>query len=272
MSGPDPERAALREANRLRYEQLRSVGQGATAQALPPPSPVGMPLPGLTIEAEAIAAGWYCSLRLRRGEGLRILDAQGSAAVAMVAWNAADTSERINLADTMKVQWSARLGKGRMVMTDMGRVAFSVTEDSTGAHDAIVGPSTAASMAALHGPGPRRNSRDNFIAAALKLGLDRRDVPACLSFFAPTVVRQDGTLGWEPARRHAGQFIDLRAEMDLLIVLSNCPHPLDPQPPTSLGPVQAIRFVAPSPAADDPCRHAGLEAERAFAATDRYMR
>ena len=111
-----------------------------------------------------------------------------------------------------------------------------------------------------------------LVAAAIKLGLERRDVPACLTLFAPVVVRADGSLGWEAARRHPGQYVDLRAELDLWVVLSNCPHPLDPTPPSALGPVHAIRFVAPPAAADDPCRNAGPEAKRAFAATERYLR
>jgi uncharacterized protein len=272
MNASVDERAALREANRKRYEELRAAGQGETAMALPQPSLPGLPLPGPVIDEEEIAPGWYTAMRLRRGEALRVVDARGDAAVALVAWNAADPSERINVADTMKVQWSARVCKGRMVMTDMGRVAFAVVEDSSGAHDAIVGASTAASMAARHGPGAWRNSRDNFVAGALKLGLDRRDVPACLTLFAPTVVRADGAIGWEPSRRHPGQFVDLRAEMDLWVVLSNCPHPLDLVAPASLGPVRAIRFAAPAAKADDVCRNAGIEARRAFAATDRYLR
>jgi uncharacterized protein len=272
MNPSDNDRAALRETNRKRYEALRAAGQGATARALPQPSAVGLPLPGASIHDEEIAPGGYWTTRLRRGEGLRVVDPRGDAAVALVAWNAAETSERINVADTMKVQWSARICKGRVVLTEMGRVAFSVTEDSSGAHDAIVGPSTAASMAAMHGPGPWRNSRDNFVAAALKLGLERRDVPACLTLFAPTVVRADGSLGWVPARRQPGQFVDLRAELDLWVVLSHCPHPLDTIAPSALGAVHAIRFVAPPAATDDACRNAGPEARRAFAATERYLR
>jgi urea carboxylase-associated protein 2 len=272
MSPSDPARAALREANRARYEALRSAAQGAGARALPPPSPPGLPLAGPVIHDEEIAPGWYTSTRLRRGEALRILDARGDAAVALVAWNAADPSERINVADTMKVQWSAQLRKGRVLLTDMGRVALAVTEDSSGAHDAIVGASTAASMAARWGSGTWRNSRDNFVAAAMKLGLERRDIPACLTLFAPTLVRADGSIGWEAARRHPGQFVDLRAEMDLLVVLSNCPHPLDPVDPATLGPVRAIRHAAPPPGADDACRLAGVEAGRAFTATERYLR
>ena len=272
MNASDDERAALREANRERYEELRAAGQGEAARALPPPSATGLALPGALIHDEEIVPGGYWSTRLRRGEGLRVLDQRGDAAVALVAWNCAEMSERINVADTMKVQWSARVCKGRVVLTELDRVAFSVSEDSSGAHDAIVGASTAASIAAMHGPGPWRNSRDNFVAAAMKLGLERRDVPACLTFFAPTVVRANGSLGWEPARRHAGQFVDLRAELDLWIVLSNCPHPLDPTPPWALGPVHAIRFAAPPAAADDACRNAGPEAKRAFAATERYLR
>lgn len=263
MTDRNPERDALIAENRARYEALRTAGQGETTRSLPPATPLdGAPLTAAAvIHREEVPAGWYWTTALRRGEALRLVNLTGGSSVSLVAWREADPSERINTADTVKVQWRATLGKGRMILSDMGRAMLSLIEDTSGLHDLLVGGSTAASAAG------GRNTRDNLVGAAGKLGLDRRDIPAAVTFFAPVTVRQDGRFDWRDDLRRAGDFVDLRAEMDLLVALSNCPHPLDPAPHP--GPVAATRFRAPPPAPDDICRTIGPEARRAYAATDR---
>ena len=180
----------------------------------------------------------------------------------MLAWSAADPSERLNLPDTIKVQWTTAIARGRVLFSDMGRVLFSVTEAASSAHDGLVGVSTAAANAARY-PGPTRNSRDNFILAAGKLGLDRRDIPSALTFFAPVRVDAAGKFTWRDDLRVPGDYVELRAEMDLTIALSNCPHPLDPDPVYAPSPVTVTRFRLPV-AADDLCRTATAESMRGF--------
>ncbi|MFG1347171.1 urea amidolyase associated protein UAAP1 [Xanthobacter autotrophicus DSM 431] len=259
------------EENRRRYEELKAAGQTHAPKALPGPTPRGSaPIPeGAVIRAETIPGGWYWSTPLKAGEALRIHLAQGPAAVSMIAWAAGDKSERLNYADTVKVQWTSALGKGRVLFSDMGRVMFSLIEDTTGMHDALVGGSTAASNRARYGEKVLRNTRDNFILTAGKLGLDKRDIPPALTFFAPVRTDEDGRFHWIDGQRQQGDFVDLRAEMDLIVALSNCPHPMDPTPDYAPPPVEAIRFKAPAPAADDLCRTATIEAVRGFENTAR---
>jgi len=102
------------------------------------------------------------------------------------------------------------------------------------------------------------------LLVAGKLGLTRRDIPSVLTLFAPVRVREDGSFVWRPEFTHAGDYVDLRAEMDLWVGLSNSPHPLDPNPEYAPNPVSVTRFRAPSPAADDLCRTATAEAVRGF--------
>jgi urea carboxylase-associated protein 2 len=264
---------AEREAHRARYEALRTEGQGTAAQALPPLTDPDHQVPeNAVLHREHLPGGWYWTTRLARGEALRIVNTEGTSAVSMVAWCEADPSERLNTADTMKVQWSTGLRKGRVIYTEMGRVAFSIIEDTAGAHDPLVGPTTKASMENALGSPAARNSRDNFFAAAAKLGLTRRDVPACINFFAPVGIAADGRFVWHPEQRKPGDFIDLRAEMDLLVVLSNAGHPLDPALQAVPAPVEVIQFAAPLSGSDDPCRHACSEVERAFEQTERHVR
>ena len=245
---------------RRRYEELKASGHAPTA--LPGPSP--RPAPERHIfSREAIPAGWYATMILRADETIRIATGAEPSAVALLAWRRDDTSERLNTADTVKVQWTSALQKGRVVFSDMGRPMLSFVEDSCGCHDALVGGSTAASNAKLYGEGTR-NTRDNFLLAAMKLGLDARDIPPCLTLFAPVRVDGEGRFAWHDERRQDGDYVELRAEMDLLLALSNCPHPLDPASQYGASPIEVLRIASAESGADDLCRTATDEARRGF--------
>lgn len=252
-------------ADRARYEEHQRKGLEFAPRALPEPSPLppGPIEPGRVLHTETIPGGWYWWTSLTKGEALSIRQTHGFATVAFVAWSAKDPSERLNLPDTVKVQWNTRVQKGRVLFSDMGRVMLSVTEDSTGgAHDVLVGGSTAASNAARY-PGSTRNTRDNLVLVAGKLGLTRRDLPLALNLFAPVRVQQDGALNWNADLLRGADYLDLRAEMDLMIGLSTCPHPLDPNPDYAPAPVTVTRYKA-HVAPDDLCRTATAEAIRGF--------
>ncbi|WP_076865484.1 urea amidolyase associated protein UAAP1 [Bradyrhizobium mercantei] len=253
-------------AHTRRYNELKAAGLEHAPRALPSPTardaaPISA---DAIIHREVIPAGWYWTTRLNRGDTLRIVNTSGASTVSLLAWNSADTAERLNHADTIKVQWAARLQKGRVLLSDMGRALLAITEDTSAAHDAVVGGSTAATNRANYGDGSLRNTRENFILAAAKLGLDRRDVHPCVGFFAPVAIDSDGRFVWCGQRRAQGDFVDLRAEMDLLVALSNCPHPLDPAETYPQADVEIVRYRADTPAADDLCRTATAEAIRAF--------
>lgn len=252
-------------ADRARYEEHQRKGLQAAPKALPPASPIpAAPLASI-IHAETIPGGWYWSTMLKRGGAIRVAQTDGFASVAMVAWSAKDPSERLNLPDTVKVQWNTKVQKGRVLFSDMGRVLLSVIEDSTGgAHDGLMGGSTAASNAARYPGVATRNTRDNLVLVAGKLGLTRRDIPMALTLFAPVRVQQDGSFTWNADLLKGGDYVDLRAEMDLLVGFSNCPHPLDPAQDYAPNPVSVTRYRPQPAGADDPCRTASAEAVRGF--------
>jgi urea carboxylase-associated protein 2 len=260
------------EVNRRRYEELRAAGQELAPKGLPEPTALdGAPIAAdAVIHRENVPPGWYAPIRLRRGETLRITDESGRSSVSLIGWREEDTSERINCADTVKVQWSAAVGKGRVIFSDMGRVFLSVIEDTSGAHDLLVGGSTPASTLAAFGA-PGRNTQENFLAAASKIGLDVRDIPPCVSFFAPVTLDEVGRFRWQEGRKRPGDFVDLRAEMNLILVISNCPHPLDPARPAATGSVTLVKHRAAAATAEDACRTGSPEANRAFAFTDRLF-
>src|SRR5260221_14114775 len=108
----------ISEANRRRYEELRAAGQELTPKGLPEATALGaIPIaPDNVISREQVPAGWYATVRLRRGEALRIADDTGCSSVSLIGWREEDTSERINCADTVNVQWSGAISKGRAIM------------------------------------------------------------------------------------------------------------------------------------------------------------
>ncbi|KRA95078.1 urea carboxylase [Devosia sp. Root685] len=273
MTTADPEIAQQIAANRARYETLKAAGTGQAPQAMPQLTSLASAAidPAVVIFSETVPGGWYANYRLKVGERIRIASPAGNSAVALLAWNAADTSERLNHADSIKIQWTAALAKGRLLFSDMGRVLLSIVEDSSGAHDVLAGGLNAASVTRKYGADAAlRNTRTNFVLAASKFGLDPRDIPPFVTFFAPVSVAEDGSLGWREGARRAGDFVELRAEMDLLVAISNCPHPLDPSPTYVAGAVEVSTLAALPQDPTDFCRRATSEAVRGFENNDFY--
>jgi len=228
---------------------------------------------------ESLRGGQMWSRVLRRGHTLRLTDLEGGASVAALFYNAEEPSERYNMPDTLKAQHIARLTAGFALYSDMGRVLCSLTEDSVGWHDTITGHGTAAHGRAKFGDGTyqelrndwHRNTRDNFLVELGKYDLGKRDLVANVNFFVKVVVDAQGALNFVPGHSQAGGFVELRAEMNTLVVLSNTPHPLDPRKAYAPG-VVALSVRAGAPAGPgDACRLSRPENARGYALTDSYF-
>ena len=228
---------------------------------------------------ETVPGGATWSHVLKRRTALRLTDQQGGANVGMMLFNADNFTERLNLPDTLKAQHIARLTKGDVLMSDMGRVLVSITEDTCGWHDVLAGTSNARQVAQRYGEAGYqehrnacyKNGLDSFLIELGKYGLGWRDLAANVNFFSKVAVRADGSFVYGVGNSPPGSYIDLRAEMNTLVVLHTCPHPLDPHPTYEPPPVHlAIRHAAP-PEIDDICRVRCEENVRAFTLTERYF-
>ncbi len=227
---------------------------------------------------EMLHGGQVWSRVLRRGSRLRITDRDGGACVAALFFNADLPSERYNMPDTLKAQQTALLAKNHVLYSDMGRVLCSIVDESTGWHDTITGHSTRAQVLAKYGEGSYqelrndryRNTRDNFLTELGKWQLTARDIVPNVNFFVTIVPDANGNLPWA-SRCKPGDYVELRAELNTLVVLSNTPHPLDPSPQYPRRRVD-LAIGRGQPAAEhDPCRLSHPENGRGFALTEQYF-
>lgn len=268
-------------ANPLAARDHARAMAGTVVEAMPvlPPvaedTPAGVAADDLVWE-ETIAAGGYATRRLSRGTRLRLVDIKGDACASLLLFNAEMPTERLNVADTVKVQWNAYLGQGKLLLSDMGRVLMSIVEDDAGTHDAFCGTSNAASNAARYGEGRNSgsfpNGRDRLLLGAAKHGLQRRDVHPCVNLFKGAAIEADGTIVPDVGPFPAGRRMVLRAEMDVIVVIANCPHVLDPRPEWTSTPLRATAWRGPVTPQDDPIRMATPEGLRAYLNVEDYFR
>lgn len=236
------------------------------------------PAPGIApnnmLWSEIIAPGGYASKRLNRGARLLIEDVQGDACVSILAFNAEQPTERLNVADTLKVQWNAYLGSNKTILSDMGRSLLSVLEDDAQTHDAFCGPSTQASNAKKYGVGdnygPHPNARDRFMLALGKYGMGRKDVHPCINLFKGVKIDDAGGVNVDAGPFKPGRKVLLRADMNLIVVLANCPHVRDPRADYCVTPARVFAWRGEPAGADDAVRNATPETARAFLNVDDY--
>jgi uncharacterized protein len=223
---------------------------------------------------ETLGPGGYASRALTRGTRLRLTDLEGDACVALLVYNADHPAERLNVADTVKVQWNAYLGAGGLLLSDMGRVLMSITEDTCGNHDTFGGCSNERTHTARYGAGanhsPYPNARDRFLLALSKHGLGRKDVMPNVNLFKRVRIEEDGAMNFVEGSSSPGAYVELRAEMNVLVVLANAPHVLDERPTYNATPVRALAWRGPVTPPDDPIRVATPEGQRAFENTEDF--
>jgi uncharacterized protein len=266
------EKGARIAALRARYETLRAQGQalGEFDARVAAAARIPRHIAPASLRLEAIIpAGWYWHGRVPAGTCLRLDNPRGTPGVSCLFWNAADPSERFCATDTVKVQWTAGIGRGRLLLSDMGRVLASIVEDTCGRHDALLGVGPPRLDDGATSPLEARNCAENLALAAAKLGLGTRDLHAPVTFFAPVQCGADQRFRWASATLRE-TYVDLHAEMDLLAAVSNVPHRLAPA--GSVAEEVGICLWRPQKAdISGFCRDATSEAGRAFARTRAYL-
>ncbi len=228
---------------------------------------------------ETLPAGAMWSMRITRHRLLRLTALERGANVSALFFNATQPLDRLNVPDTLKALHTAKLTRGHVLMSDMGHALVSLTEDSLGWHDPLGGHIHAAQIAEKFGASSyqkdrndwQRNAHDNFLIELAKHGLGRRDMVANVNFFSKIAVDAAGRMSLVSGHCPAGATVGLRTEMDVLVVLANCPHPLAPSGAYPRVPVRLDIVVTEAPGADDFCRNFRPEGARALTLTERLF-
>jgi len=251
------------------------AGAAAATQPTVPASSLADPPAGVAaadvVWEETIGAGGYASRSVARGTHVRLVDASGDTCAGLLVHRADRPAERLNVADTVKLQWQAYPGPGYLLLSDMGRVLATVLDDSDGAIDLFCGASNAGAVAARHGGSgnhsPTPSGRDRLVLGLAKHGLTRRDLPPAANLFTTVRVADDGALvRSDPSGTSA--HLTLRAELDLLVTVAVTPHVLDDRDAYAGGPVRITAWQGAPAGPDDPARAASPEAQRSFENTD----
>jgi urea carboxylase-associated protein 2 len=232
-----------------------------------------------TLWEETLPGSATWSHVLKRGTALRMEALEDGSNVGAIFLNADNFSERLNLPDTLKAQHIARLTAGSVLFSDMARVLCSITEDTLGWHDPLGGCSDARMVAQKYGALSyqkarndwHQNALDGFLIEMAKYGLNQRDLMMNVNFFSKVEVQDDGSMDFVPGHCKAGDAVELRAEMNTLVILNTCQHPMDPETSYRQRPVKLMLKRVPAPEADDLCRRACPENARGFTLTERYF-
>lgn len=227
---------------------------------------------------DTIPGGCHWSMVMNRGLTLRLVDEEGGANVGMLLYNPANLLERYNAPDTLKCQHTFKLTRGHCLYSDMGRVFCSIIEDTAGWHDTVCGNTNRKIVADKWGERNYQqyrndwqlNGYDSFLVEVAKYGLGKKDLAANLNLFSKVCVDDAGALHFDPAAARSGSFIDLRFEMDTLVVFHTCPHPLDPSVHYPRKPVTFQIRASAALADNDACRDHCPENQRGFKNTELY--
>ncbi len=228
-------------------------------------------------KVELTGAGMRSKI-IGKGKILKLTDLEGGANAGMMLYNAEQRTERYNMPDTLKGQQVFYLRQGLCLHTDMGRLVASIVEDTVGWHDAVCGASDAEEVKAKFGELTyqdgrndwHRSGRDCFLIELAKWGMDEKDLMPNLNFFSKVVTDEEGNLSYVPGNSKAGDSVSLRFEMDALVVMNTCQHPLAQGGEYVSKPVLLEVFVGDPVGDDDECLLSHPENARAFLNTFHY--
>lgn len=182
--------------------------------------------PENAVQDHSIPAEKPFSTVVRKGQTVRIEDSYGQQAIDTLFYSAEDFSERYSSQDTMREQNAAYISTGTRIMSNEGRVMLTMTADSCGRHDTSAGACSCESNTVRFGHGTKylHACRDNFVAEVAKYGMGKRDVAPNINFFMNVPISPSGEMTIVDGISAPGDYVEMRAEMDVLLVISNCPQ------------------------------------------------
>jgi len=191
-----------------------------------------------------VLAGDGQTLVVKKGQTLRIVDLEGNQAVDTLFYNAHDPVERYSAVDTIREQGNIYLSTGTQLLSTEGNVLMSIVADTCGRHDTLGGACAAESNQVRYAIEKRymHSCRDTFLLtlACCTHGMTKRDITANVNFFMNVPVTPEGKLTFEDGISGSGRYVELRAHMDVRVLISNCPQLNNPCNGYNPTPVQLL--------------------------------
>jgi urea carboxylase-associated protein 1 len=194
-------------------------------------------------EDTVVPAGEPWSARVAAGDCLRLVDLEGQQAVDFLCFNADDPAERYSAANTIKLAHNIYLNRDSVLWSSRARPMMTIAEDTCGAHDTIYGCCSVELDRIRYGKTKTRGCLSNFESELARYGLGQKDIIPNINFFMYVPVAADGAVAIAEGRSKPGDYVELRAEMDLLVVISNCPERDNPAAGGTPTPVRAIVYT-----------------------------
>jgi uncharacterized protein len=178
---------------------------------------------------ETVRAGDYWMHVVKRGETLRIVDVEGNQAADTLFFSAADPHERYSASDTIREQGNVYLSAGSKLLSDLCRPLMTITADTVGRHDTLGGACATESNTVRYALEKKtmHACRDSYLLAVVEneqYGLTKRDIAHNINFFMNVPVEPDGGLTFADGVSGPGKYVEMRADMDVIVLISNCPQ------------------------------------------------
>jgi len=202
--------------------------------------------PATAVFRQIVLAGDHWSHVIKRGQTIRLVDLEGNQAADTLFYDAHDTDNRYSASDTIRHQGALYLTTGTRLMTTRGDVLLTIIADTCGRHDTLGGACSRESntMRYAHEKEFMHACRDSFIRGAQTCGcghdFGKRDITCNINFFMNVPVTPDGRLTFADGVSGPGRYVELRAERDVLCILSNCPQLNNPCNAYNPTPVEVI--------------------------------
>jgi uncharacterized protein len=206
-------------------------------------------LPGEAVFRQVVPAGDYWIDIVKSGQVLRIVDVEGNQAADTLFFNAADVAERYSAVDTIREQRNVYLSCGSKLLSTAGNVMAEIVADTVGRHDTLGGACASESNTVRYALEKRtmHACRDSYLLAVAQhdqLGLGKRDLSHNINFFMNVPVTADGGLTFADGLSGPGQYVELRAAMDIIVLISNCPQLNNPCNAYNPTPLEVLIWVA----------------------------
>ena len=178
---------------------------------------------------QQVNAGDYWLQRIEAGQTLRITDLEGNQAADTLFFNGDDTAERYSMSDTLRGQKNVFLSAGSVLRSNLDRPMLTITADTCGRHDTLGGACSCESNTVRYDQEKRHmhSCRDSWMLAVAEkpeFGLTRRDITHNINFFMNVPVTHDGGLTFADGISAPGKYVEMVAEMNILVLISNCPQ------------------------------------------------